>query len=159
MIGQNVYDDAAFFRGYQELRTTGSGYNEALEEPALRALLPSVVGADVVDLGCGDGRLSRHLVDGGAGSVLAVDPSVRMLDLAASRTHGMSESLRFQQAFAEDLTLPAGSVDLVVSSLALHYVADLPRLFARITTWLRPHGVLLATMEHPAGDGFRRAGV
>ncbi|WP_370369206.1 hypothetical protein [Catenulispora sp. GP43] len=33
-----LYDDAAFFAGYQQMRTAGAGLNEDLEQPALRAL-------------------------------------------------------------------------------------------------------------------------
>ncbi|RCV52096.1 class I SAM-dependent methyltransferase, partial [Marinitenerispora sediminis] len=42
-----------------------------------------------------------------------------------------------------------GSADLVVSSLALHYVADYTGLVARIATWLRPGGRLVFSVEHP----------
>lgn len=147
MPGQNVYDDPAFFDGYQAMRSASGGFNEALEQPAMRALLPAVSGLDVVDLGCGDGGLSRDLAAAGAASVLAVDPSARMLELARART---SESqVRFEQAFAEQLELPPACADVVVSSLAVHYVADLPALLAAIASWLRPGGTFLASMEHP----------
>lgn len=147
MGGQNVYDDSGFFEGYQAMRVAGSGLNEAVEQPALRALLPAVGGWDVIDLGCGDGALSRELAGEGAASVLGVDPSARMLELAGARTS--DARVRFERGFAEDLQLPGGCVDLVVSSLALHYVADLPGLLVRVASWLRPTGVFLASMEHP----------
>lgn len=147
MAGQNVYDDDRFFGGYQAMRAAGSGLNEALEQPALRALLPAVAGQDVVDLGCGDGALSRELARSGARSVLGVDPSARMLELAVART--VDARVRFVQAFNEDLQLPSEGADLVVSSLALHYVPDLPELLMRVASWLRPQGVFLASMEHP----------
>lgn len=147
MAGQNVYDDVAFFAAYQHMRVAGGGLNEALEQPALRALLPTVLEADVVDLGCGDGALSRSLAEAGARSVLAVDPSARMLELAAART--ADPRVRFRQSFAEDLQLSADSVDLVVSSLALHYVEDLAGLLQRVASWLRPGGLFVASIEHP----------
>jgi hypothetical protein len=50
---QNVYDDEAFFTGYQRLRSAEAGLNAAIKQPALRALLPDVAGTEVVDLGCG----------------------------------------------------------------------------------------------------------
>lgn len=142
-----MYDDDAFFTGYQHMRVAGAGLNEALEQPALRALLPAVLEADAVDFGCGDGALSRCLADAGARSVLAVDPSARMLELAAART--ADPRVRFLQTFAEDLQLSADSVDLVVSSLALHYVEDAAGLLQRVATWLRPGGLFVASMEHP----------
>lgn len=147
MAGQNVYDDPAFFEGYQAMRSASGGFNEALEQPAMRALLPAVRGLDIVDLGCGDGGLSRELAAAGAAGVLGVDPSARMLELARDRTS--EAQVRYEQAFAERLALPESCVDLVVSSLALHYVVDLPALLARIASWLRPGGTFLASMEHP----------
>ena len=94
--------------------------------------------------------MSRDLADAGARSVLGVDPSARMLELAEVRTTRTAEPrVRFLQAFAEELHLPAGSVDLVVSSLVLHYIEDLPGLLANVASWPRPHGVFVASMEHP----------
>ncbi len=147
MARQNIYDDEVFFAGYQQLRQTRSGLNEAIEQPALRALLPAVGGLEVLDLGCGDGSLCRELADAGAARVLGVDPSERMLGLARERT--TDPTVEYAQQFAEDLRLPADSVDLVVSSLALHYVDDLAGLLGNVSSWLRPGGAFVATMEHP----------
>ena len=83
----------------------------------------------------------------GASSVLGIDPSQRMLALAKERTS--DHRIRYLQTFAEDVTLPAASVDIVVSSLALHYVAELDGLLARLAGWLRPGGWLVASLEHP----------
>ena len=100
-----------------------------------------------IDLGCGDGQLCRELAAGGAGRVLGLDPSARMLQLAATRTAG--PAIRYVRAFAEDACLAAGCADLVVSSLAFHYVADLPGLLGRVGQWLRPGGLLVFSLEHP----------
>ena len=144
---QNVYDNQTFYDSYQEMRTATSGINEAIEQPAFRSMLPPVAGRAVVDLGCGDGQLGRELAAMGASSVLGIDPSRRMLALAKDRT--FDHRIRYLQAFAEDVTLPAASVDIVVSSLALHYVAELDELLARLAAWLRPGGWLVASLEHP----------
>jgi SAM-dependent methyltransferase len=144
---QNIYDDEAFFARYQQLRGSESGINAAVEQPALRALLPDVTGRTVLDLGCGDGGLARDLAARGAVRVLGADPSLRMLALARDRT--ADPPVRYVQAFAEDLALRDGRVDLVVSSLAFHYVADLGAVLDRVARWLRPGGGLVASMEHP----------
>ena len=123
MSRQNVYDDGSFFSGYQQMRDAESGINAAVEQPGLRALLPDPAGRAVLDLGCGDGTLARDLLARGAAQVLGADPSARMLALARARS--TDPRVRYVQAFAEDLSLRPTSVDLVVSSLALHYVADL----------------------------------
>jgi ubiquinone/menaquinone biosynthesis C-methylase UbiE len=147
MSRQNVYDDEAFFAGYQQLRDAESGINAAIEQPGLRARLPELTGRTVLDLGCGDGTLARELARRGATRVLGADPSGRMLALARART--ADPQVRYVQAFAEDLSLRCGCADLVVSSLAFHYVADLGLVLDRIARWLGPGGWLVASMEHP----------
>ncbi|MHB8296483.1 MAG: class I SAM-dependent methyltransferase [Acidimicrobiales bacterium] len=147
MSRQNVYDDPVFFTAYQEMREAESGINAAVDQPALRALLPDVDGMSVLDLGCGDGRLCRGLAAMGAARIVGVDPSARMLALARERTG--SPEVTYLEAFAEDVVFGEASFDLVVSSLALHYVADLGSLLVRVAGWLRPTGSLVATMEHP----------
>jgi len=71
---QNIYDNPAFFAGYEELRTSGSGLNEILEQPALWSMLPdSLAGLHIVDLGCGFGNFARRTRQAGAAFVLGID--------------------------------------------------------------------------------------
>jgi SAM-dependent methyltransferase len=144
IAGRDLYDDHRFHDGYRLLRESGAGINDAVEIPALSRMLPPVAGAAVVDLGCGAGALARGLADAGAARVLAVDSSRRMLALAAPHPR-----VRYLRADLEELALPARSADLVVSSLALHYVADYPGLVRRVAGWLRPGGRFVFSIEHP----------
>jgi len=139
-----IYDDPVFLAGYRQLRRDGLGLNEALEIPALTALLPPVAGLRVVDLGCGEGELAVRLAASGATEVTGVDLSPAMLSRA--REH---PSVRYVQSDIADFDLPAETVDLVVSSLALHYVEDFDALVARIARWLSPGGRLVFSIEHP----------
>ena len=146
MTRQNIYDDAEFFEGYERLRSEDSGLNSAIDQPALTSLLPDVTGLRVVDLGCGFGTSCRDFALAGASSVVGVDPSERMLEVAQQID---LPAVTFIRGFAEDVAFPTGSVDLVVSSLAFHYVEDVDALFTHIRTWLAPSGVLVFSMEHP----------
>ncbi len=49
----------------------------------------------------------------------------------------------------ENLDLPVGAFDLVYSSLALHYIADLDGLMAQVQGALVPGGSLVFSVEHP----------
>jgi SAM-dependent methyltransferase len=142
--GRDLYDDPRFFEDYRRLRDSGSGINDTIEIPAMNRMLPRVAGAAVVDLGCGAGALSRRLADEGAAHVVAVDSAQRMLALAAPHPR-----VRYLRADLDELTLPARSADLVVSSLALHYVADYAGLVRRVAHWLRPGGRFVFSIEHP----------
>ena len=111
------------------------------------ALLPDVAGRRVLDLGCGAGQLAHHLAERGAAEVTGVDISERMLALArAERSH---PRLTYLREAIEAVTFPPDHFDLVVSSLAIHYVADYRGLMRRVAGWLRPGGILVYSTEHP----------
>ncbi|WP_329004971.1 class I SAM-dependent methyltransferase [Kribbella sp. NBC_00709] len=145
MNGAELYDDPSFLNSYRELRRTGQGINDALEIPAMNAALAGLLmdGLRVVDLGCGEGGLAVRLAAGGA-EVVAVDASERML--AAAERH---PRVRYVRADLADFNLPAGSAELVVSSMALHYVEDFEGLVARVAGWLTLGGAFVFTIEHP----------
>ncbi|HLZ27275.1 MAG TPA: class I SAM-dependent methyltransferase [Chloroflexota bacterium] len=127
-------------------------------EPDLLALLPAAAGRRALDLGCGAGQLAHYLATSGASEVIGVDVSDRMLALA--RAGWAHPNLNYQRASLEELAFPAARFDLVVSSLAFHYVDDYTGLVRRIAGWLVPDGVLVFSTEHPIftarlpGDGW-----
>ena len=138
-----MYDDPVFLSGYRQLRRDGLGLNDLLEIPAMNAVLPAVEGLRVVDLGCGEGGFAVRLAGRGA-EVVAVDASEQML--AAAEQH---PRVRYVRADLADFDLPAGCADLVVSSLALHYVEDFAGLVGRVARWLTPGGSFALSIEHP----------
>lgn len=144
---QNIYDDATFFEGYRSLRRADSGLNGALETPALHRLLPPLRGLHVLDLGCGFGDFARFARAQGAAQVTAVDISQHMLDEAARLTD--DPAIRYRRAAIEDYVADAPAFDLVISSLALHYVADYPAVLGRVFDAMKPAGRLVFSVEHP----------
>lgn len=57
--------------------------------------------------------------------------------------------MSYVRAFAEDVAFDVGSVDVVVASMSLHYVADLLAVLRSVASWLKLGGVFVASMEHP----------
>jgi SAM-dependent methyltransferase len=144
---QNIYDDASFFERYRDLRDEDSGLNGALEVPALRRLLPNLTGLHVLDLGCGFGEFARYARAHGAASVTGVDVSSRMLDEARARTD--DDEIVYLQRSIETYQPSPRAFDLVVSSLALHYVEHYVEVIERIRDALRSNGRLVFSVEHP----------
>lgn len=146
-MAQNIYDNEQFFRRYSGLPRSVDGLDAAPEWPALRAMLPVVQGRRVIDLGCGFGWFCRWAAAQDAAQVEGFDVSERMLERARRETQ--HSRIRYTTADLETLSLPPGCCDLAYSSLALHYIADLPRLFAEVHRALVPGGAFVFSMEHP----------
>lgn len=86
----------------------------------------------VLDVGCGDGRVSAELAAlVPRGSVLGIDPSPRMLEVARSRITAAASALSFDAGAAETMGY-RDEFDAVVSFNALHWVADLGEALRRI---------------------------
>lgn len=100
------------------------GLAGAGEWPALKAMLPELAGKRVLDLGCGYGWHCRYALEQGAREVVGVDISQRMLEQARCRT--ISERCRYLHMAMEDIDFPEACFDVVISSLALHYVRIMP---------------------------------
>lgn len=147
MMKQNAYDNQVFFEGYKNLRESGSGLNDALEQPAIRSLLPVLTGLDVLDLGCGNGQFAAYCSNAGVNRIVAVDISEKMIEYA--RTHHAGENIEYIQAAVEDMQFPDNSFDLVVSSFVMHYVVNYEGLLENVFRWLRPGGRMVYSCEHP----------
>ena len=146
-MAQNIYDTPDFFAGYSRLERSVRGLDGAPEWPAIRALLPQIAGARIVDLGCGFGWFARWAREQGAKEVLAIDLSDNML--ARAREATADGGIRYVKADLEALTLPQDGFDLAYSSLAFHYVSDFARLARCIHRALVRGGRLVFTIEHP----------
>ena len=87
---------------------------EAHEVAALRRLVPSFAGLHVLEIGCGDGRLTRRYA-AAAASVVAIDPKAE--SIAALRAEQPSVDARAMGI--EDLVLPPHSIDVAILSWSL----------------------------------------
>ena len=144
---ENNYDNPAFFEQYVRFPRSVQGLSAAGEWHELERLLPGFSGKRVLDLGCGFGWHCRYASDHGAAAVIGVDLSEKMLETA--RIKNSAPAIQYRRSAMEDLTFPAGSFDVVLSSLALHYVEELEPLVGRIYDWLTPGGDFVFSCEHP----------
>jgi SAM-dependent methyltransferase len=146
-MAQNIYDRPDFFAAYSRLDRSIAGLDGAAEWPALKAMLPRMIGLRVVDLGCGFGWFCRWARAQGAARVVGFDLSENML--ARARASTSDRSIVYERADLDELVLPEAAFDLAYSSLALHYVADTGRLFAALHRALVPDGSFVFSTEHP----------
>ncbi len=145
--GPNPYDDERFFEKYSRMPRSVEGLCGAGEWHALRRLLPALTGARVLDLGCGFGWHCRYAAEHGAASVLGIDLSEKMLERARQMTQ--DSCVAYRRCAIESYDYPADTFDLVLSSLALHYVRPLEEVCRRVCRTLRPGGRFVFSVEHP----------
>jgi SAM-dependent methyltransferase len=109
-------------------------------EAALLARAGDLRGRRVLELGCGTGDLTLHLLAGGA-AVTALDLSARMVEIARRRAerYAPDAEARFVVAPVEATGLASGAFDLVVGKWILHH-ADFRRAADEIARVLRPGG-------------------
>jgi ArsR family transcriptional regulator len=123
-------------------------------------LLPALLAPDVAvgDLGCGSGRLAATIAPY-ARSVVAVDSSPEMLDVARARLSGFG-NVQIVQGRIEQLPLDSASLDGALVVHLLHHVQDPAVALAEVARVLRPGGRLVVAdvLPHPYDDYRRTMG-
>jgi len=117
-------------------------------EKVLTTLLP-VSPRSVLDLGCGDGRLSALVLDQcpSVEVVVGVDSSPTMLSHARKRFAGDGR-VTIREWDLEDPLTPLGAFDVIIAGFSIHHVDDQRKrsLFDEINRLLIPTG-LFANLE------------
>ncbi len=113
----------------------------------------------VVEVGCGTGSLAIRLARAlPAAQVTGIDPD--QAALAIARRKPDADLVRWDQRFADELPMPAASVDAVVMSLVLHHLIDDAKVTAlrEAARVLRPGGAIhVVDWGRPAGAVTRGA--
>lgn len=150
---ENIYDKDIFFNNYINLRNDQDNVsaNEIIEMPAIYKELPDLKNKKVLDLGCGYGNNCKKAIDLGTSYVLGTDISEKMIDLA--KKINSNKYIEYKVIGMEDISKINMKFDLVISSLAIHYVKDYDKLLKDIYNLLNDDGILLFSQEHPISTG------
>src|SRR5699024_8635770 len=100
----------------------------------------------VLDLGCGYGWHCNYVAKQGADRIVGIDLSQKMI--AQAKENVADISIEYQQMAIEDIDFK-NEFDLIISSLAFHYVKDLNDIYNKINRALTAHGDFVFSMEHP----------
>ena len=136
--------------------TSAAAFGQVLDE-LIRQSGPKPTDA-CVDLGAGTGFVTTALAPQ-VSSVLAVDISAAMAaSLAERAAHDGLANVSTEVCDLRDFQLGPASVDLVVSSYALHHLPDAEKqaLVTRAARWLRPGGRLVVADMMFGRGGSRR---
>ena len=152
MAKQNIYDDPIFFDGYMKIREKEDNANDLFEIPALLTLLPDLSGKSLLDLGCGYGEHCKMFINMGAANVVGVDISEKMLEVA--HRANSDQKITYLNIPIEDIDRLEEQFDVVVSSLAIHYVESFSEVVKKIYDKMNTGGVFVFSQEHPIATAY-----
>ncbi|VAX30653.1 hypothetical protein MNBD_NITROSPINAE05-469 [hydrothermal vent metagenome] len=124
----------------------GSDFQKDIIMPGATKLMKLKKGQRVLDLACGQGVFSRHLLAKGM-QVDGLDTSEELLKLARARS---KPSIRFHVADAcESGTFAEAQFDAVACLLALQNMEEIGKVFKNVARWLKPNGRFVMVVTHP----------
>jgi SAM-dependent methyltransferase len=97
-----------------------------------------------LDIGCGEGQVSRRLEQQGA-EVVGLDPAASQVQVARRR----AGSSRYLQAGAQALPFRSASFDTVVLCLAIEHVVPFEPAIQEVARVLMPGGRFVLLLVHP----------
>ncbi len=131
---------------------TGDFWHRTLIDPTFLRIVGQVRGLHVLDLGCGNGYLSRRFAREGA-KVVAVDASAPIIDRARTRESQQPLGIEYHVADAARLEfLRTGTFDLVTCDMALMDIENADGAIGEAGRVLRIGGRFVASLSHPCFD-------
>ncbi len=122
-------------------RVHSFGLDQAWRRAAVRAAQPKSTDT-VLDIACGTGDLSLAFLRHGVGSVIGVDFTPAMVDIARQKSAGR-EHISFEVGDAQALRFADASFDVVSIAFGIRNVQDPRRAIAEFARVLRPGGRLV----------------
>jgi len=126
------------------------GFTDGADAEYVEQILPLaaelLAGYDrVLDVGAGEGQVSRLVAAGGASTVVGVDPTAAQASEATARGGGPS----YLRAAADDLPFDAASFDAVVACLVFEHIEAVDEAIGEVARVLRPGGRFAFFLNHP----------
>jgi len=150
---ENIYDDDHFFSQYSQMKRSKEGLSGAGEWHEFQKLLPPFSNKTVLDLGCGYGWHTLYAAQHGAKHVVGVDLSEKMLQIARTKSNSYDNVIYIHSSI-ENIDFSENSFDVILSSLALHYVEDFNSVCRTAQRILRQDGVFIFSVEHPVFTAY-----
>jgi len=116
------------------------GFADLAQLDALVEATDMHAGQQVLDLGCGHGRISEYLSDRTGVHLTGLDYIPEAIRLARERTVAKADRLAFVVGDLNALDLPAGHFDVILSIDTIYFSQDYARTISQLVEALRPGG-------------------
>lgn len=117
---------------------------------AIRETVPLRADMQVMDFGAGTGLVTLALAPS-VGRLTAMDTSPDMLHMLEAKLK--AQRIEHVRTLAGELDAGRGDYDLVVGSMVLHHIADVPKMITTLAACLKPGGwMALADLETEDGS-------
>lgn len=125
------------------------GFTDGADPEYVEQILPIALAelddsTQVLDIGCGDGQISRLLARAGI-QVIGVDPTWNQISVAADRGGGA----QYIRSGAAQLPFACDSFDAAVACLVFEHVDELDTAVSEVARVLRPGGQFSLFLNHP----------
>lgn len=138
----------------EKMGDEGNDFFNILQWPVTVSFLDPQPAHRILDVACGNGLTSRKLAEVGA-TVIAFDFSTELIKLAKSRQKP-DENITYHILDATDESAllkalsPHGPFDSALCNMALFDIAEIKPLFRALKGLLKPGGVFVFSLTHPA---------
>ena len=130
----------AFCERVYGLDLSQHGFADLEQLDLLLRVIPIEPGKQVLDLGCGNGRISEYLSDRSGAQFTGLDYIPNAIRLAQERTALKSSRLAFIPGDINRLELPRAAFDVILSIDSIYFSQDYAATLAGLKAALRPAG-------------------
>jgi len=137
---------------------SGDFWHRTIIDPTVLRVLGDCKHKRVLDLGCGNGYLSRRLARDGA-KVTAIDVSDRMILNAKAHDPKNLLGIEYVRSDATSLeTIPSAEFDIVMANMSLMDIEDVASAIKEVSRVLKDGGRFVASICHPCFDVMTHSG-
>ena len=111
-------------------------------------LMDEIVGAKVLDLGCGAGDSLEYLYENGAKEIWGVDISNEQIERAKKR-FPYNKGHFFNSPMEEEIPIPNNYFDYIISICSIGYTSDIKKTFQNVYKYLNDTGAFIVSWTHP----------
>lgn len=142
--------DGAFTDDVERYDETGAHHFNSIAKHLLNGI--DLREKRVLDVGCGTGIVSSHIINGGAASLVSGDQSEFMLGQWKKKAVAAgidSTKIEFRQLDAEHLPFADGEFDVAVSSMVMGMIPDQLGFLSEMKRVLKPGGTVALSTQGP----------